>query len=133
MNKTRKNTVALTVLVLVISFLARANDVDHPTGIYSNLRYDRDSGDLSGMEIFIINSNKGYFATYQCAAGEAAKPVLLPVNIHGKSIELVVPDSFKYFCDIGRFTGVINEKGIRGKFEITNKEVFLKRSKSYWQ
>jgi hypothetical protein len=38
------------------------------TGVYSDLRYNAQGGDLLGMEVFIVAGPGGYFATVQCAS-----------------------------------------------------------------
>ena len=134
MNKIFIPSLILAIYLVVQPIVLGSEEVgNHSTGVFSNLYVDRESGDLSGMEIFIMHSNKGYYLTYQCAAGEIAEPVLVKGKITGSVIEFTIPDTFKYFCDFGDFRGIISRNGIRGKFINSNKSVFLKRKESFWQ
>jgi hypothetical protein len=101
------------------------------TGIFTTLTSDRETGDISGTEIFVMHSNMGYYVTYQCAAGEVSEPVLLKAKIVGSVIQFSVPESFKYFCDYGDFQGIIKSNGIEGVFQQTNRKVFLRRKESF--
>ena len=58
--------------------------------MYSNMHFGTE--DVNGMEIFVLNSDDGYFALLQCAEGVAGKPVLLPAAVRGP---LLYPDGFK--------------------------------------
>lgn len=102
------------------------------TGIFSNLTYIEDAGDVVGMEVFILNSNAGHFAMVQIAAGPIADPVLVVAKFDGNKIEFTLPTTAG-IEPMGKYTGKITSTGLLGKFEKESKTQFLKRKKSYWQ
>jgi hypothetical protein len=79
--KTRIIRVATAVACTVVgAAVVAAQSRVQITGVYSDLRYNAQGGDLLGMEVFIVVGPGGYFATVQCAGGEPAKPELVPVS-----------------------------------------------------
>jgi hypothetical protein len=111
------------------------------TGVYSNMRFATE--DVSGVEIFLLNSDDGYFALLQCAEGVVSKPVLLPATVSGP---LLYPDGFKGYeleiqahsdsashCPKAKFRGVIRAPGLKGHFDGTEYPGILSRRRSYWQ
>jgi hypothetical protein len=44
------------------------------TGLFSNMKYNAEAGDVLGMEVFIVAGPGGWYATVQCAGGEPGKP-----------------------------------------------------------
>lgn len=124
---------ALCIPVFGSSSPVIAKSQSKVTGIFTTLTSDRETGDISGTEIFVMYSNRGYYVTYQCAAGEVSEPVLLKATIAGSVIQFRVPESFKYFCDYGDFRGIIKSNGIEGVFQQTNQKVFLRRKESFSQ
>jgi hypothetical protein len=53
-------------------------------GVYSDLKYIREAGDLVGREIFIVfGGDFGYFAVIQCAEGWPGRPVLVAAKVEG--------------------------------------------------
>jgi hypothetical protein len=48
------------------------------TGVYSDLTYHEESGDILGDEVFLVSSNKGYFGVFQGSEGEPYPPWLSP-------------------------------------------------------
>ena len=103
------------------------------TGVYSNLTYIEEAGDVVGVEIYILSGGSGYFATVQIAEGAPDDPVLVPVKVNGTSIEITFPSDSAIGRDRGNYHGKITALGLSGKFEKETKRIFLKRKKSYWQ
>src|SRR5215813_5505201 len=103
------------------------------TGVYSNLTYIEEAGDVVGVEIFILSGGSGYFATLQIAEGAPDDPVLVPVKVNGTNIEITFPSDSAIGRDRGNYHGKITALGLSGKFEKETKRIFLKRKKSYWQ
>lgn len=54
-------------------------------GLYSNLAYSEDSGDLGGHEIFIIYTESSYWVVSQCSEGAPLKPNLVPAKRTGNN------------------------------------------------
>lgn len=96
----------------------------------SNMAYNREGGDVLGIEVFIVHSNRGYFAVYQSSEGEPAPPVVIPVKLTGTSVSFEVPPSVDAR---GNFTGTIDAKGLAGSFSGSGEKVRLERKASYWQ
>lgn len=106
------------------------------TGIYSDMYYNREAGDVVGVEIFVLFSRDGYYVLFQDAPGSPAVPILVKAKIDGNKIEFTLPDRSGYS---GKFDGVISGNELKGKFEggqisASGASVFiLKRKHSYWQ
>ena len=104
------------------------------TGVFSDLRYSKHSGDVIGMEVFVVFAGeKGLFATIQCSEGWPSKPVLVPAIAKGSSIELAAHNDSASHCPKVPFRGVVSQSGLRGQFEGMADKVFLKRKQSFWQ
>ena len=99
-------------------------------GIYSNLYYNEEGGDLLGMELLIIPKSSGYVACVQVAEGGSPDVVVVPVSIRGASIEFTMPRNSPYSG--AHLSGTITSSGIVLHWPQGDKEV-LPRSKSYWQ
>jgi hypothetical protein len=101
------------------------------TGIYSNMNYVEEAGDVVGMEVFIVDGGDGYYATVQIAEGAPDPPVLVKVEVKGTAIEFTLPGEAG--ASLGKFTGTITARGLRGKFANAVRAEYLSRRKSYWQ
>jgi len=104
------------------------------TGIFSNMRYHEESGDLLGIEIFIFVADEGYYALFQESEGGPGKPYLVPIVISNETFNLTLPVSslnistLVYNCKIEAHRLVL-------KYQIgkEKREIILKRKASYWQ
>ena len=65
-------TIALLVATLPVIAAEKSARI---TGIYSDLRYHEEAGDLLGTEIFIVYAAGGYTAFVQSAEGEPEEAV----------------------------------------------------------
>lgn len=108
------------------------------TGIYTDLRFVDEAGDLVGVELFLLNTVDGYHVVFQSAEGGAATvPIVVKANVTGDKIEFTLPD---YASFPGKFSGQIEADRIVGAFEKGylsparpgSRFVLLKKS-SYWQ
>ncbi|MFI4939940.1 MAG: hypothetical protein ACHP7O_06315 [Burkholderiales bacterium] len=122
------------LLTLTFGSLAAGQRIAGLTGIYSNLAYNKEGGDLLGMELMIIPSAEGAESTYtvfvQFAEGSAPFAAVVPLKVSGTKIEFEFPAASPYPGEhvVGAFTG--KELVVRwsnGSIE------HLKRGKSYWQ
>jgi hypothetical protein len=110
----------------------------HVTGIYSDLAYSEEGGDLLGTEIFLITIGRlEYVAFFQCWGGEATRPVTVPVNVNGDMISFAVRGAS---CGDGAYKGRISKAGFDGMWThrlldggSRVEPVRLKRKQSYWQ
>ena len=124
----------MALALLFFAFTVSANDEVKVTGIYSNLHYNEEGGDLLGEEIFIVYGDMGeYFASVQCAQGGTRAPFIAKVEVTNNNIEFVIPNNNTHLCTPGIFRGTITNTGISGEFKGSGYKVFLERGKSYWQ
>ena len=119
------------------SYAAEEKQVRIP-GIYTNMAYIEDAGDLVGTEIFIISTGDGYVAFFQCWTGSSTHPVTFPVEVAGETISFTVPEDSS--CKEGDYKGRISKSGFDGTWthkmlDGSSKKdpVHLKRGKSYFQ
>lgn len=126
---------AIAVYVLFgISNNVLANE--RVTGVYSDMSFNKESGDVSGIEIFIVFSREGYIAIFQDAEGSPSVPVAVPLSVKGSKIEFTLPVRNGYS---GKFVGKIENGKLVGQFlegEVGKEgrvEIKLKKGRSYWQ
>jgi hypothetical protein len=102
-----------------------------PTGLFSDLRYIEEAGDLIGMEVYLVQGRSGYSAVVQCAGGEPADPVVVEVEVDGTTVSFELP---KGQPECGTtFRGIVSSKGLRGRFVGESKDRWLPRKKGYWE
>jgi hypothetical protein len=100
-------------------------------GTYTSMRYNKESGDLGGVEIRFIYSRAGVYALFQIAEGGPYKPVLSKVD--GNC------DKFSIKTNNSKITGKLKQKDILG-FEfhhpktgkLLDVKYVLKKGISYW-
>jgi hypothetical protein len=109
--------------------IGNADSAPRPTGTYTDMRYHRESGDVLGTEVSVVNSRQGYYAVYQSSEGEPGVPVVVPAKVEGTSLQFDVPAATD---SRGRFTGTFDATGLTGTFAGSQERVDLKRSASYW-
>ncbi len=104
------------------------------TGVFTTMRHFPDSGDVGGIEIFIVAASSAeilrYFAFVQLAEGVPLPPVLVEATVIREEVRFVVPDTV---AGAGTFVGRVTEKGLVGTFSGTLGHVELPRGRSYWQ
>jgi len=129
-------------LSLLVPALAQVPKASHPkakqqiqiTGIYSDLHYIPEAGDVIGMEIFIVyGGNKDYHAMIQVAEGAPEPPLLVKLKVTGSNVEFIQPEHAGSLSVLGNFKGKITARGLTGKFEKETALRVLKRKNSYWQ
>ena len=101
------------------------------TGMYTDMRYIRDAGDVLGMEVFVVGAGRGWYAVVQCAGGEPATPVVVPLKANRAQITFTLPEGLP---ECGQeFVGIITRSGLRGRFRGESTDRWLRRHASYWQ
>ncbi len=126
---THKSHIALLLLATLLATSVEGARKVRLSGIFSDLRYVEEAGDLLGYEVWIVPSNEGYFAVVQIAEGYPAPPEVVLVTVKGNQLEFALENGL-------RFQGTIDQSGLRGTFHsqsLGHQKVFLKRGKSYWQ
>jgi hypothetical protein len=79
--------------------------------IYSNLSLELETGDIGGMQVVLLHSYSGDWATVIIASGVPDDPVLVPVKTDYPNIEFTLPSTPPYE-DYGKFTGKITRAGL---------------------
>ena len=105
-------------------------NVEKVTGMYSDMRYNEEGGDVLGTEVFVMRAQGGYYVVYQSSEGDPSVPVVIPAEVSGKTIKFDVPASSD---PRGSFTGHVNAGNLAGTFSASEESVVLKRRQSYWQ
>lgn len=123
----------IILALLLVSNLAFSATKTKVTGLFSDMHYISEAGDVIGTEIFIISSDSGYYAIMQCAEGAPSKPVIVSASINGSTVKLESHNDQSSHCPMAPFMGQITSNGLRGKFEGTDYPGLLKRQRSYWQ
>jgi hypothetical protein len=129
-----KLALARSLPVLVLALFASAQTNPHVTGFFTNMMLVADSGDVVGMEVWVVYARGEYWATVQLADGFPQPPGVVHAEVFGPKISFEVPDPGPNSNGNGpkfRFTGEISAAGLTGTFR--QQKVLLRRTKSYWQ
>lgn len=104
------------------------------SGIYTDLAFNSEGGDLLGTELMIVpRQSKGdpaWSVFVQISEGGTPYMALIPLTLNGNKIEFNLPPGTSYGGM--HFTGTISSIGIRLDTPSGQVEV-LRRGKSYWQ
>jgi hypothetical protein len=99
-------------LLVVPAALARkpaAQPSASVAGVYDNFTVGKESGDLEGMRVVIVQAGGGYYAIVQIAQGgaEDPKPEFVEAKVKGLMVAFAVGDE--------KFTGTASAAGLRLK------------------
>jgi hypothetical protein len=127
--------IAVSVGLLLSSALVPAVSAPpvhpHVSGIYSDLQYNSEGGDLLGMELLIIPSDpSGYRAFVQIAEGGPPFAAIVPLLVDGSRVEFTLPEGSAYSGE--HFVGTLSGAKLVLHSPQGTEET-LKRGKSYWQ
>lgn len=106
-----------------------------PTGVFGRLEYHKESGDLTGLEVFVVSGRSGYVAVVQIAEGAPSDPIVAPATVQGAVLSFEV----RAGNEVLRYRGTIRADGLYGKFDngaFSGREdglFLLRRGRSYWQ
>jgi hypothetical protein len=116
--------------VLILSAAVDAAQADlRISGIFSNLRYSEESGDLGGWEILVIPSGKStYTAVVELAEGQGPAVAVGTLMEKGGRFTLTIPAGSSLS---GTYKGAISAKDMR--IETPAGTETLLRGRSYWQ
>jgi hypothetical protein len=101
------------ICLIVIPTALGRNPDSQPTvtvaGVYDNFTVGKESGDLEGMRVVIVQAGGGYYAIVQIAQGgaEDPKPEFVQAKVKGSSVSFTVGDE--------KFTGAATATGLRLK------------------
>ena len=102
-------------------------------GLFSDMHFNRDTGDIGGAEVFIVRSlehgTAEYFALVQLAFGKPDDPVLTRVTVtKSTEVEFEMPNS-----KLGTFRGRVTADALVGAFDGNGVALRLRRGKSFYQ
>jgi hypothetical protein len=101
------------------------------SGIYSDLHYNSEGGDLLGMELLILpGEGAGWTVVAQIAEGGAPCVSVASLRVTGRNVEFVLPKGGQ--CGEVHFRGKLIGQDIQLSHDSGSIE-YLKRGKSYWQ
>jgi len=120
--------------LLALPALAAEPQAKRITGIYSNLTYNQESGDLLGMELLVVPSRQNQEAAYsvfvQISEGGAPFTAVVPLKVTGTNIEFTLPPGSTYPGE--RFVGTFKGDELLVRWSQGTVE-HLKHGNSYWQ
>ena len=126
-------TFMFSALCLVASFSVSAQKHSavptvRITGVYENIRLGKESGDLEGARLIIIEGSGDYYGLLQIAAGgpELPAPVFVKVNVKLASITFTLPQSGDGQAQ--KFTGTVTASGL--KLRSSPDDVYILKRKS---
>jgi hypothetical protein len=101
------------------------------SGIYSNLRYNSEGGDLLGMELLVLpNESSKWTVIAQIAEGGAPCVSVTSLRVTGEDVEFTLPKGGQ--CGEVHFRGTLAGQDLKLSWDSGSIER-LKRGKSYWQ
>lgn len=130
----RKCSLILFCLLFYGFFIGEAAEKIKYTGTFSSFKFNKESGDLSGVEIKIVLTRKGYQGVLQIAEGGPSQLIVVNINVENENISFEIPKSYP---DYGgqSFKGKIDNNSITGNFilngEVMDKEKLIHKH-SYW-
>ena len=128
--KTHTMKLALaTTMMFAIATNANGKEV-RVTGIFSDMHFVKEAGDVTGMEVFIVYTVDGYYAVVQFAEGTPVVPVVVPIKVNKASIQFTVPLPNG---SNGQFVGTVTDDALIGRLENGGEGFKLRRRNSYWQ
>ena len=78
------------------------------------MSFHKESGDVIGLEIFLVFSRDGYFVIFQGSEGSPSAPLIVPASIKNGNVTFTVPEGNGYS---GRFDGHISNGMLVGSFK----------------
>ena len=124
----------LVLLMVLAPAWAVLADTPRITGIYSDMHYYEDAGDLAGMEVIIVLGPSApggaFWVLFQDSGGEPSTPILVQATVTGQKIEFTLPADAS---SLGTFRGKVTEAALVGRFSGMQGKIRLPRGRSYWQ
>jgi len=128
---------SLLLLVVLSTAHSDAFGGSRVTGIYTDMRYNEEGGDLLGTEIFLLQGKSGYYVSFQSAQGVPETPLLVAAKVARNRLTFTLPSSKATYS--GLFEGRIYSDRIEGHFTggqlspTGTKSFVLRKGQSYWQ
>jgi hypothetical protein len=134
----RATTFAVCVTFILATISASAEEAPKVAGIFSSLGYNKEGGDLLGLELVIVPVRGGYTAFVEFAEGELHPPVIVPLTVKATEVTFAIPPDCTCGLPAGQYSGTVTSAGLalRGPHEPMSDrspQFVLVRGKSYWQ
>jgi hypothetical protein len=102
-------------------------------GMYSSLTNSQRSGDIVGMELFVVPGGNGWHGVLQGSEGAPGIPMVVPLQTSGASVRFSVPPNCSCALPPGDYTAELSRSGakVRGPLQFGERQ--LPRTTSYWQ
>jgi hypothetical protein len=102
-------------------------------GMYSSLANSQRSGDVVGMELFVVPGGNSLHGVLQGSEGAPGTPIVVPLQASGSSVRFSVPPNCSCALPQGDYTAQLSRSGakVRGPREFGERQ--LARTVSYWQ
>jgi len=125
---------AISTSLLGISVAAEApTSGTSLTGIYTSLKTGERSGDIVGVEMFVLRGGSGLYGVLQGSEGAPGKPIVVSLRSSGSSVRFSIPAA----CDCGLVQGEYVAELSRTEAKLKGPGNFgerrLPRAASYWQ
>lgn len=104
-----------------------------PTGIYSSLAASGRSGDIVGLEFFVIQGATGHFAVIQGSEGAPGDPITVPLQVSGNAVRFSIPGKCACGLPEGLYEAQLSQTSARLRGPGTFGEKQLPRANSFWQ
>lgn len=125
----------LSTTVLLLPALAMEPPVPAAPlpGMYSSLTGSQRSGDVVGMELFVVPGGSGLHGVLQGSEGAPGVPVVVPLQSSGNVIRFSIPPNCSCALPAGDYTAELSRAGakVRGPGQFGERQ--LARTASYWQ
>jgi hypothetical protein len=125
------------LVLLASSSIQAAEPIPHITGMFSRVRTLPEGGDLGGAEMWIVNSNEGYWVVLQEYPDYPIRPVMAKLTVKGNVVDFDIPPPSPA---AGNYHGRVTAKGFEGNRighmdngEVFNEPLELRRQQTYWQ
>ncbi len=125
---------SVMVGILGLAFVAgAAAPPSPPTGIYSSLSASELSGDLVGLEFFVLRGATGHFAVIQGSEGAPGDPITVPLQVNGNSVQFSIPGKCACALPEGAYEAQLSQTGAKLRGPGNFGERLLPRTSSFWQ
>lgn len=136
MKSSRPVLLSLLLVIGCASVLdAQLGAPNKATGLFGRLEYNKEAGDVAGLEVFIMKGRSGYVAVLQVAEGVPEDPVIVPIKLDGAVLSFEMRSGKETL----RYRGTVRPDGLYGRFDNdafsdrADGFFLLKRGRSYWQ
>ena len=99
-----KNVIVIPFIVILLFAGTQAYSFDELEGIFSTIETSTVTGEISGIELYIVNTRKGYFVFVISAEANVSKPILSKLEVTGNKISFGYMNEYNY---VSKFNGIV--------------------------